>query len=119
MATFNYAAIASTAANLLSKFGQPLTYTRTTTGAYDQATGSTTDTTTTYDATSVWLGYGISEIDGVVIKQGDAKVFTSPADTRPLIGDTVAKDSATWRVMAVMPVQPAGVDVIYQLQVRK
>lgn len=119
MAEFNYSSIAVTADRLLKRFGQPLEFSRTTKGTYDPTQGTTPTTTSTYQATSVWLGYSVSEIDGVVVKQGDAKVYTSHLDTRPLIGDMVDKDGSTWRVQNVMPVQPANVNVIYQLQVRK
>ncbi len=117
--SFDYDKSAKTAAWLINKFGLVLTFTRTTQGATHTPGQGSTDTTSIYQAIAAWLGYSVGEVDGENIQQGDAKLYCDPLQTAPEINDTVVYKGNTWRVIDVMPLSPAGTDVLYTVQVRR
>ncbi len=63
------------------------------------------------------LNYKFNEIDGTVIKTGDAKMLYQ--GEAPAIDMTVTLEGAKWRVVALNPLNPAGILVMYSLQLRK
>lgn len=116
----NYTALADKAQTLIKSKGQTITFTRGGAIEIDPATGEETGSVAqTLTADGVLLNYKKSEIDGSVIQQGDAKIIMAAQGFTPVIGDTVDANGLLWRVMDVMPLSPAAVDVIYTLQVRK
>ena len=65
------------------------------------------------------FGYKQSAIDGVQILQGDQRMLLAPQIAEePRKGDTVTANGKTYNVMAVERVAPAGVPVLYKLQLR-
>jgi hypothetical protein len=121
MAAFDYAAMALSADDLLVEFGAAATLTRTTAGAYDPETGtSTPETVTTQNVTAVCIDYAAEFIDGSLIQRGDKQVFLSPKDiTAPAAGDKFTWQGAEYSVIAVTPLSPAGTVVLYELQARR
>lgn len=115
--TFNYAATAATATRLLQRFGAAATIKRTTAGEYDPVLGYAPVVTTEHPTTAAVFAYPQSYIDGTNILQGDQQAFLTPADA-PKQGDKLAWQGTDYEVIAVKPVSPAGLAVIYEVQVR-
>jgi hypothetical protein len=63
------------------------------------------------------IGYKLSEIDGVTVLSGDAKIICD-APTKPEIDSVINMSSKVWRIVSVAAVQPDGDAIIYTLQVR-
>lgn len=117
--TFNYTATAATADRLLKRFGASAQVTRNTPGAYDPVTGTVSVTTTTQTVTAAVFDYDQSYIDGTRIQQGDRRAFVSAVGIwAPKQGDVLAWDGADLAVIAVKPLKPAGLAVLFELQVR-
>jgi len=105
------------ASELITEFGQSVTFTRTTAGAYTPGTGVTTTSTTVRGKMFVEL-YGVGQVDGTTVLAGDMKGLFS-GTTAPATGDTSPINGKTYRVEQVAPVNPAGTTVVYyDLQLR-
>ena len=119
--TFDYANSAATALRLLTRFGQALTVTRETPGAYDPVTGTdAAGTSQTWTPQGVKLDYSQREVDGTSIKAGDQRVYMSAeAGLDPEAGDLVTIGSEAWRVVVSRTLAPAGVAVLLDVQVRR
>ena len=115
--SFPYVSLQSTATDLLKKFGQQLTFTRTTRGAYSAATGLTTDTTSTFKKYACIFDYADRDIDTNTVLAGDRRLLAE-AHTYE-VGDTVAIGTDTYRVISISLNQPAGTALSVDLQVRK
>ena len=114
---FNYAATAATATRLLQRFGKACTLKRVSGTAYDPATGTNVPTYTDVPTTTAVFAYDQKYIDGTIIKQGDQRAYCAPA-VAPAQGDRFTWNGATLEVVAVKPVSPAGVPVLYEAQLR-
>lgn len=115
--SFDYAATAETATRLLERFGAAATLKRSTPGAYNSATGTTTPTVTTHATTAAVFAYDQKYIDGTLIQQGDQRAYLAPAVV-PQQGDALTWGGRDWAIVAVKPVSPAGVPVLYESQLR-
>ena len=115
--SFNYPATAATATRLLERFGAPATLKRQSGTAYDPATGTSTQTYTSYATTAAVFAYDQKYIDGTLIQQGDQLAYCAPAVT-PEQGDRFTWHGRDYAVVAVKPVAPAGVPVLYEVQLR-
>lgn len=114
-----YSDLAADAHDMIVEFGQTMTLKRLTPGAYDPATGTLTNTTTTETATGVELDYTSSEIDGTVILRGDRKLILSTTGIgAPKVDDTVTIGTTVYTLKNVQPLSPGGTVVIYTCQVR-
>lgn len=120
MTTFNYANTAATADRLLKRFGARVEMSRTLPGAYDPATGGPgAGTTTTQTVTAAVFDYPQRYIDGTKILAGDRQCFLSAVGVNePLQGDRFTWDGKSMVVVAVKKLAPAGLAVLYELQVR-
>ena len=119
MTTFNYANTASTADRLLKRFGTTTQLTREEVGAYDPATGAAPVTTTEQDVTAAVFDYPQRYVDGTKILAGDRQCFLSAVGIfEPKQGDRFAWDGQSMVVVAVKKLAPAGLAVLYELQVR-
>lgn len=114
--SFDYSRSNALASRLIESFGQSLTFSRKTSGTFDPATGTVSSTMQTNEWQTVWLSYQEDQIDGTLIRQGDARLLV---DGSPDVGDTVTRDGEDWRVININPLQPAGVLVYTEAQVRK
>lgn len=115
--TFNYTAGAATSLRLLERFGAAATLKRTTAGAYNPATGTAAETVAELDTTAAVLAYPQRYIDGTLIRHGDRRALCA-AGVEPKQGDALAWQGRDLTIIAVRPVAPAGVAVLYEAQVR-
>lgn len=105
--------------------GLALTLTKTTAGAYNPATSSSTNTTAAYSGSGFRSEYELKDIDGILIKQGDVEILVSPLQISgsdmpaPASGDTITFDGVVYSVMSVQPWNFAGLAVGFQVQARK
>lgn len=116
--SFDYSRAATSSLRLLERYGRKALLRRTKTGEYDPATGKTSQKSVDHEAICVFLGYQQRDIDGTVIRAGDQRVLMAPNAPRPITGDAVVIDDQVLGVVAVEVVEPAGVALLYKIQVR-
>lgn len=130
-----YDRMASTALRLIERFGQTITMRDTVPGEYDPVTGSQTpDVEVNQPAQAILQDYalqqaGMSYAEGTVIKQGDKKILvaamTKDANDQPVqitppkLTTKVLADGATWTIVNVKEINPAGTPLVYELQGRR
>lgn len=116
-----YDDLALTADELLVEFGAAAVLSRTIAGGYDPATGtSAPGSVAIQNVTAVCIDYEAKFIDGTLILRGDKQVFMSAKDvTLPAAGDKFTWQGAEYSVIAVTPLAPAGVVVLFEIQVRR
>ena len=122
-----YGDMAATSAELLTEFGQAVTLTESTPGAYNTATGEpAAPDVTNQSAVGVVRDYSSRSIDGTLIQVGDRLLIVGPKTTAGAVlaeptvesGVTLA-DETVWTVKRVETVKPAGVVLAYRLQLRR
>lgn len=115
-----YSSPAAAAVRLLTKFGRPVTLIKTTTGEYDPATGTVSQSTSSFPAVAADFAYELRDIDGTTIQRGDKRMLMAPDVAQaPANGDVVQVGGESWSVISVDTLAPAGEPVLYTLQVRK
>lgn len=117
---FNYAGLKSTARKLLANFGQSMTFTRTSEPVYNNDTGEVESTTLTFSDMGVILPFrdGVTNVSGSLVQIGDQEVFWQ-GTTAPKPTDKLTVNGVDYNVIAVMSIEPSGVNVLYQIQVRR
>jgi hypothetical protein len=91
----------------------------TVTGGNPWDPGSGTTTTVNTNVTIVVSEYAVSEIDGTTIQAGDRKVLmTAIAGVEPKPSDVLTISGTAYTVINAMPLAPAGVAVMYEVQAR-
>lgn len=117
---FDYAEIAQVAHEILAEFGSAAVLTKTSAGEYDPDAGAASLAPTNYDCTAVVLPYEDRHIDGTLILRGDKQAMLSAVSlsAKPSPGDVLAWAGAKFRVIAAEDLAPAGVSVLFTLQVR-
>ena len=116
---FDYAGMAATANELFAEFGQAVTITRRTSGAYAVATGIATVTSSTQRGTGAVFDWQNRDIDGTLIRTGDKRLILSAVGiTAPAVDDTVTIGGTVYTVKVVKPLAPAGTVVMYELNLR-
>lgn len=122
MAKTDYARIAEGALKQLDKDGMPVTLHKKTAPDPDApfVPGQPIEPLVVdYAGTGAVFGYKVNYIDGTVIQHGDQRCLLAPQiEAEPKTGDTLTAGSATYNVIAVERVAPAGVPVLYKLQLR-
>lgn len=114
-----YSDIAAVAVSLLSEFGQNIVLTRNTPGGYSPATGTDTITTTSQTVKAAIFPIKESAFQGTLIAKNDFRLLISPsANPAPLGDDTVVIQGATYTIMDVKTLSPAGTVVLYDCQIR-
>lgn len=102
---------------MIAKFGTQYTFTRVTKGAYNPATGQTSDTASTFTGYACLFDYTDSDrADGSVL-QGDRRMLADAGTYE--VGDTVLVGSETYRIIAISDIGPGGTVVASNLQIRK
>ena len=130
-----YDKMGATALRLISRFGQTITLRDTVPVEYDPVTGgSTPETTVDQSAQAILQDYalqqaGMSYAEGTVIKHGDKKILVAamakdangqPVQlTPPQLTTTVIADGATWTIVNIKEITPAGTPLVYELQGRR
>lgn len=116
-----YTSLQGVAKNLLVQFGTTMTHRRITT-VVNPSTGVSTPTTVDTTFSGVVFPYEDKRVDGALIQRGDLKITAAGidlavADPRSS-ADYVIFAGDTLRVINVSKISPAGVPVVYELQVR-
>lgn len=121
-----YDRMSATALNLIERFGQTITLRDTVPGEYDPVTGgSTPDVEVSQPAQAILQDYalqqaGMSYAEGTVIKQGDKKILVAAQGiTPPTLTTTVLADGATWAIVNIKEINPAGTPLVYEIQGRR
>ena len=115
--TYNYTPLTSSATRMIEKFGTQYTFTRVTKGAYDPATGQTSDTTSTFTGYACLFDYSDSDRADGSILQGDRRMLAESGAYE--VGDTVVVGSDTYRIISISDIGPSGTVVASNLQIRK
>lgn len=119
---FDYAPLATTAARLLAEFGQTVTLTRITPGAYDPVTGTNAaGTTATQSASAVLLDWSLKDSgakfsDGGSVRVGDKKLLIEAAglawgpDELTTLTDVAG---VVWQMEKLRVLEPSGTALMY------
>lgn len=116
-----YSGLQETSSRLIKEYGAEVTLTRTTLGTFDPVSGSTSgETTTNFKCHAVLTNYDIKHINDTQIQLGDKKVTLSAKDlgTKPEMTDTISEGGITYSIKNIQPLNPGGIDLIYELQCR-
>ena len=103
---------------ILVNMGAPVTFRQESETAFDAETGQTFTETSTFTVSGVVDTYSKDEINGTTIHNGDIKLTIEAKGHIPENGDVATIESKDYRVMNVLPVSPAGVAIIYEVQLR-
>lgn len=120
---FDYVKSASTALRLLTKFGQKATLRRQTQSKYDAATSKATSSGVEEECTAALLAYSpyVVATSNGTIRQEDQRVLLATegvkSDPKPM--DEIDIGNKTYTIHNVNAVSPAGVVVLYDMQVRR
>jgi hypothetical protein len=120
--SFDYDEIADVADELLAEYGQSCVLTSITDGTYDPETGEAGTSSTPHPVTAAIFAYPQRYIDGTLIRTSDKRALVSPVgltvDPKP--GDTLTDAAgAVFQVIDAKATAPAGIAVLWTLQVRK
>lgn len=120
MTAFDYAKAKATADRLIQRFGQSghLRRIAATGPAYDRSPGAATDHACRFAV----VDYMATEIDGTRVLATDKKVYLAKGSLtiEPKASDVLVEaDSSVYKIVSVAPLSPAGVVVVYELQVRR
>ncbi|MBE0563577.1 hypothetical protein JQC79_19360 [Ochrobactrum anthropi] len=117
MAKFNYARSVATANRLIDKFGQTGAIRRTETSG-DPWNPGTSDTD--YPCTLVALDYDQKDVDGTLIKSTDKKVYVAIKGLaiQPTTTDKVIIGGVVSTIVEAKPLNPAGIIVLFEFQIR-
>lgn len=123
----DWAAIAAEVNSGLGEVGQTVTISRPGPDVFDPATDTTVPgPPIVQQGSGVQKSYSAKSIDGTVIQQGDVQFLLSPlrADGAPIEQPVADRDSLTkldglWAIKHVDTVAPAGVPVLFKIQLRR
>lgn len=105
---------------LIDDIGKSVSLRKVTTGAYDPATGQSSNTNADERVRAMVLNYKDREKDGSKIQFGDRKIVIAAKDaTTPKIDDLIIDGSATYRLIDLQIVEENAASVIYVCQGRE
>ena len=111
----DYTALNKTATDLITSFGQAVTFSRFNLGSYSPTAGfSSEGAATTYSAKIVLFDQRTEEDTESSVAERETKA-TMSSSTAPEIGDTATINSKKYRINEVLPVQPAAKVICYDL----
>lgn len=118
----DYAEIAAEALESIAEAGQPVTLhiPGAAGGGYVPGVGVVEDTPAR-DVTGIGalFGYKQTHIDGTNILHGDQRLLLAPQiEVAPVTGNTMTVGGVTYNIVNVQRVAPAGVPVLYKVQLR-
>jgi len=115
-----YTDLQATATRLLIDKGQLITYVQRASSAYDPETGQMTNTDTSYTGIpAAVVSFKNAEIDGTMVLKSDRKVLMGAGVVTPETTGLLQIGGATYAIVDVEAITPAGTDVIYKLQARR
>ena len=114
-----YKNLQDTASRLIESKGKSCTLRKQTSGNYDPATGASAITTLDYSTYGVLLNYTQSQINAVdsFVELTDRKAIIK-GDVTPDVTDLFIFDGVTYRIISIKTINPAGIAVIHEMQVR-
>lgn len=113
-----YTELSGTAAALIAEFGAPIPIERRTPADVDPVTGVThPGFDQSYAPAGIVRDIPSSLIDGTTVQQGD-RMLIIDASTEPRLTDRPLIDGERWSVVRIDASKPAGVAIVYRLQVR-
>lgn len=116
--SFDYTAMATTAAALLKNFGQAMAIRRTTGDTYDPVAGSSSGGTTADTANfGVFVSLKTAFATDFDIAVGD-KIAVVDSTIAPLVSDKLVVGSSAYSIIAIQEINPAGTPLAYRIQVR-
>ena len=115
--SYDYGPITTSATALIAKYGKAYTFTRTTNGAYNPATGQVSQTTETFSKSACVFDYSDRDRAGESILVGDRRMLAESGDYQ--VGDKVSIDGEVYQVINVDEIAPGGSVVAANLQVRQ
>jgi len=121
--TYDYTRAAATSLKLLTKFGQAVTLRKFGPGAY--VNGAITPSETDYTIKGAVFDYprmNFGEVlqDGALVAAGDRNLFLAANSARPELNDhAILADGGEWNIVAVKPLNPANVPVMYDCRIRQ
>jgi len=115
--SFNYQPLLSSASNLLQKFGQQFTFTRTTVGNFNPATGTTSNSSSTFTKYACLFDYTDNEKANSLVQEGDRRMLAEAYDY--IVNDKVTVGSDVYRVISISDIQPGATKMAVNLQIRK
>jgi len=115
--TYDYGPITESATRLITKFGEEYTFTRTTDGSYNPATGTASTTNETFTKNALVLEYNDRDLANGAIIRGDRRMLVESYQFE--VGDKVDIASDTYQVVNVSETAPGGDIIVTNLQVRK
>lgn len=115
----------SRAHDMIAAKGQTVTLTRIVSGAYNPATGTSTQTTSTQTGKGVILplSAGLRHASGTTIPHGAKQCLLSGLNsagtvlTAPVLDDKLTADGIDYTIAEISPLEPAGLAIIYDLTV--
>ncbi|MBZ9600749.1 hypothetical protein [Phyllobacterium chamaecytisi] len=118
-AKFNYARSQQTALRLITKFGQAGSVVRDVPGGgpvYDPGE----PVPTSYACTLAVMKFDNRDIDGTLIKASDKKVYIAAKGFAiiPVTTDRLLIGGLSHTIVRVMPLNPAGINVYFEVQAR-
>lgn len=76
-----------------------------------------------FDWHAVFLDYSVKEIDGTTVLQGDQHCFAVPDNVSDAVEPTskarIVRGTQVWTIVKVTPLNPGGVVIYYDIQVRQ
>ena len=119
--SYDYSSVVSTAKRLIQKYGALATFTLPSEGGgTDPVTGEYTEPTSeTVTAFGVITNYSSALVDGSIIQKGDNRLLVEAEKTIPQTVQSVTIGGTTYQVITVQRISPGGVDIMYQIQVRR
>ena len=120
MTGFNYAAGRATADRLIARFGQAGAIRRKEDKPDNPEPWKPEQTEVDYPCKLVVLEYSAYELQGTLIEANDRKVYVAAGGlaVEPAVADKVIIGGSEFTIIRVSPLNPAGVVVYYELQVR-
>lgn len=117
--SYDYSRLAETAKRLLGKFGQEMILQATVAPAYDPSTGGASGSQVSETKPGVIFPYknGITSMQEPLILAGDQQVFIL-LDAAPKPTDKLQVGSKQYSIINFKAIEPGGVTVLYELQVR-
>lgn len=100
-----YTSFINVADKLLTKYGADATITR---------------DTTAHAVRALLTDYHLREVDGTLVLRGDIKAMAAAKTLAivPSTKDLFTTGGKNYRIIAVSPLRPGGVDIIYEMQLR-
>lgn len=117
----NYPAIATNVLNAISQSGVAMSIQKTQVGAFDPATGKKDTTGSLISCMAIIDKYSAFMVNGSSVLSDDQRVYVAAAglSAPPAAGDKLIMGALIWNIVRATPLQPGGVPLLYDLQVRQ